>query len=394
MGSRHNRSSDSSDADDEGESLSSFDDDEYSDNESVQVPPRILSNHNSSNESDVRQPMARVTGTLIPGSFHRTWGNEVTSSRNDGFQPVTDYREVIRQQARELDVARAPKKKEDPIEKLFKPPRDIIFIGPWEGARDSAKDKKIWLLVNLQKNSEFACACLNRDIWRNDIVKSIVNSNFVLWQAGDDSSDCKRISVYYNIRTFPTIMIVDPRTGELVKLIKRFKNADTFTEDIMDFLGVFPDFESYDESIFLKYNPGKSKILVECERIAQEESAKKALEGAKEKDCATEETREQAADVAKQALLQKCLPSEPSATDKDIIIIRLRFPKGEQQIRRFRMDEQVKWLVAYCESLGYPTKSYRIFTSDVPKKEIATIDITKTFRELKWPTREQITIDS
>uniref|UniRef100_A0A914YY80 UAS domain-containing protein n=1 Tax=Panagrolaimus superbus TaxID=310955 RepID=A0A914YY80_9BILA len=273
MGSRDDRSYDSSDADDEVSDLSSIDD-EYSDNEDIQVAPSSSSNQNNA-ESDVRQPLARVTGTLIPENFHNTWRSQVTPSKNDGFQPITDYREVIRQQERELDAARAPKKKEDPIERLFKPPRELMFLGTWERARDSAQANKTWLLVNLQKNSEFACACLNRDIWRNDIVKEIVKGNFLLWQAGDDSSDCQRISAYYNIQTFPTIMVVDPRTGERVQFIRRFKNSDTFIEDLTDFLGLFPDFETYDESVFLKYNTGKSKVAEECERIAQQEADKK-----------------------------------------------------------------------------------------------------------------------
>uniref|UniRef100_A0AC35GY94 UBX domain-containing protein n=1 Tax=Panagrolaimus sp. PS1159 TaxID=55785 RepID=A0AC35GY94_9BILA len=122
-----------------------------------------------------------------------------------------------------------------------------------------------------------------------------------------------------------------------------------------------------------------------------------------EREALEAQEREENETLALQGKLKASLPSEPASTDKDIITIRLRFPTGDQHIRRFRMDEPVKcryvhkqnvfkWLVVYSESLGFNMKTYRLLTSDVPKKDVATLDNNKSFRELKWPPREQITI--
>lgn len=85
--------------------------------------------------------------------------------------------------------------------------------------------------MNLQKNSEFACSCLNRDIWSKDSVKAIVRNNFIFWQVGDDSGECKRVSAYYNVTKYPTVMAVDPRTGEKAKEFTRLRDAQVFIDE-------------------------------------------------------------------------------------------------------------------------------------------------------------------
>lgn len=87
-----------------------------------------------------------------------------------------------------------------------------------------------WLLVNVQDVKEFACQTLNRDIWSNEGVKELIQTNFVFWQVGialvvanqicqvrHDSVDGQRLNNYYKLKTYPAIFILDPRTGELVQ---------------------------------------------------------------------------------------------------------------------------------------------------------------------------------
>jgi Thioredoxin-like len=46
-----------------------------------------------------------------------------------------------------------------------------------------AKDTKRWLLVNLQRDSEFSCHALNRDVWRDELVENLIREGFVFWQS-------------------------------------------------------------------------------------------------------------------------------------------------------------------------------------------------------------------
>ena len=66
---------------------------------------------------------------------------------------------------------------------MFAPPDHLIYKeGGFEGARTMAKDSKRWLLVNLQRDSEFSCHALNRDVWRDELVENLVREGFILWQ--------------------------------------------------------------------------------------------------------------------------------------------------------------------------------------------------------------------
>ena len=66
---------------------------------------------------------------------------------------------------------------------MFAPPHHLLFKeGGFEGAREMAKSNRRWLLVNLQRDSEFACHALNRDVWRDELAENLIREGFVFWQ--------------------------------------------------------------------------------------------------------------------------------------------------------------------------------------------------------------------
>lgn len=109
------------------------------------------------------------------------------------------------------------------LAELFRPPFEIMYQGPWEKARDMGKDDEKWLLVNIQDPAIFDCQRLNRDIWKNDDIKATVRENFIFLQyAKDDPRGEQYNNYYFHARdssdAYPHIAIVDPRTGEQVKV--------------------------------------------------------------------------------------------------------------------------------------------------------------------------------
>ena len=100
------------------------------------------------------------------------------------------------------------------LEELFKPPIDIIFKGDLQTARDSATSAKKWLLVNIQDACEFQCQVLNRDVWSNEAVKTILREHFIFWQVSKKvfclfavSSKVKSVPVYRPLAYFSDIFI-------------------------------------------------------------------------------------------------------------------------------------------------------------------------------------------
>ena len=70
------------------------------------------------------------------------------------------------------------------LSQMFAQPTHLMHrAGGFMGAKNFAKDARRWLLVNIQSEDDFACHALNRDVWRNDMVESIVREGFILFQA-------------------------------------------------------------------------------------------------------------------------------------------------------------------------------------------------------------------
>jgi hypothetical protein len=109
------------------------------------------------------------------------------------------------------------------LAELFRPPFELMYQGSWEKARDMGKDEEKWLIVNIQDPAIFDCQRLNRDIWKNDDIKATVRENFIFLQyAKDDPRNQQYVNYYFHARdssdAYPHIAIVDPRTGEQVKV--------------------------------------------------------------------------------------------------------------------------------------------------------------------------------
>jgi UBX domain-containing protein 7 len=66
---------------------------------------------------------------------------------------------------------------------MFAPPIHLIHrAGGFQGARAMAKDTKRWLLVNIQRDAEFACHALNRDVWHDELIENLIREGFIFWQ--------------------------------------------------------------------------------------------------------------------------------------------------------------------------------------------------------------------
>lgn len=109
------------------------------------------------------------------------------------------------------------------LAEMYRPPFEIMSRLPWDQARQDGKDDEKWLLVNIQDPSIFDCQVLNRDIWKNAGIMDTVKENFIFMQyAKDDPRGNQYIQYYFQGRdsadAYPHIAIVDPRTGEQVKV--------------------------------------------------------------------------------------------------------------------------------------------------------------------------------
>ena len=366
-------------------------------------------------DEDVRAPMARTTETLVGPNF---------DDGDDGHAAVLEQMRR-RQQARGAlavtpfpDHSRGPHADQTPparpnnpfaqsvwddnarprpaalgtaeanrasrLADLFRPPYDLMSHFSWDEARDEGKDNKKWLLVNLQDMSDFNCQALNRDIWKDATVKSLVNENFIFLQYDKSDFAAEQYITFYfpneghqNPNNYPHVSIIDPRTGEQVKVWSGspFPGALEFHAQLAEFL------DRYSLSAHIKNPVSKAKRperVVDVDRMTEEEMLEMALQNSldangrvnqpniQDPDELTKSTgaltedkgkgREEAAEpeVAAQESAFSRIPSnqphvEPPADPKTTTRLQVRNPPG-RIIRRFRLDDRVsriyEWLKA------------------------------------------------
>lgn len=109
------------------------------------------------------------------------------------------------------------------LAEMYRPPFELMSRLPWDMARDEGREDEKWLLVNIQDPSVFDCQLLNRDLWKDAGVKDTVKEHFIFLQFNkDDPRGAPYLQYYFQgsdvSDNYPHIAIVDPRTGEQMKV--------------------------------------------------------------------------------------------------------------------------------------------------------------------------------
>ena len=196
-------------------------------------------------DEGVRAPIGRTTETLVGGPPDwRSNPDEMRAAIADQMMARQQRRSgarpgIFNQQASVWDRSEEmpnplvpvdtntgptlPTSKANMLAEMYRPPFDIMSRASWDNARDEGKESLKWLLVNVQDQSIFDCQVLNRDIWKNADIKDTIKEHFIFLQySKDDTRGDKYMQYYFHNRdsqdAYPHIAIVDPRTGERVKV--------------------------------------------------------------------------------------------------------------------------------------------------------------------------------
>ncbi|KAF2454900.1 hypothetical protein BDY21DRAFT_399028 [Lineolata rhizophorae] len=212
-------------------------------------------------EGGVRAPMARTTETLVgnedegmgigmefgrpgtmnsavmehlfrrdrgrggrPGIFNQRDSSSVWDAADENASSDSGSGSTHRQSlARATGGASEASAKSSMLAELYRPPFDIMSRLSWEEARGEGRAGEKWLLVNVQDPSIFDCQVLNRDVWKHAEIKETVRANFIFMQWNKDEPRAMPYLQYYfhnrdSADAYPHVAIVDPRTGEQVKV--------------------------------------------------------------------------------------------------------------------------------------------------------------------------------
>lgn len=187
----------------------------------------------------------------------------------------------------------------------------------WDEARGQGKDKEKWILVNIQDPAIFDCQVLNRDIWKYPGIMETVRENFIFMQyVKGDPRGSQYIQYYFQSRdsqdAYPHIAIVDPRTGEQVKVWSGapVPKATEFLMQLHEFLDRY-SLNASAKNPVARRKP-KAKKETQVEKMTEEQMLEMALQNSL---AGTEASR----DVDPDDLTRSISNSKPSrgAADED-----------------------------------------------------------------------------
>ncbi|KAM4771963.1 LOW QUALITY PROTEIN: UBX domain-containing protein 7 [Rhinophrynus dorsalis] len=214
-------------------------------------------------EDEVRAPIPQKQEILVePEMFGAPKRRRPARSIFDGFR---DFQTETIRQEQELRNGGAVDKKLTTLADLFRPPIDLMHKGSFETAKECGQIQNKWLMINIQNVQDFACQCLNRDIWSNEAVKTLIREHFIFWQVYHDSEEGQRYIQFYKLSDFPYVSILDPRTGQ--KLVEWHKlDPTSFLEQVTGFLGEHGQLDG------LSSSPPKKRLRSESLIDASEDS--------------------------------------------------------------------------------------------------------------------------
>jgi len=286
------------------------------------------------------------------------------------------------------------------LAEMYRPPFEIMSkLSTWDGVRAEGKEQEKWILVNVQDPNIFDCQVLNRDIWKHEQIRDTVRENFIFKQYTKTDPQASNYVRYYfqtsdSADAYPHIAIVDPRTGEQVKVWSGTpvpKPAD-FLMQLHEFLDRY-SLKANTRNPVAKRKVAKRKDL-EVEKMTEDEMLQMAMQNSlearpgpkdddpdiltrsvgnldkgKQRDVdedeemgaaveADPEEEDQGPSAASSAFAQISASNphaEPAPTAPDTTRIQFRHPGG-RVIRRFGLDEPVRhlyeWIKAAPETMG------------------------------------------
>ncbi|OBR04477.1 UBX domain-containing protein [Colletotrichum higginsianum IMI 349063] len=393
-------------------------------------------------QDDVRSPIARTTETLVGGY-----------EGDDGM----DLDTIIRAQMRQREAARAarggaanpfnhnlsiwdddgPTPPQQPAQaasneggsraqrlaELFRPPYDIMSRLDWDEARQEGKDEKKWILVNLQDMSDFNCQALNRDIWKDEAIRHLLEESFIFLQYDRTAMAAQQYINFYfhghgheNPENYPHVAIIDPRTGEQVKVWsgRPFPSASDFHAQLAEFLDRYSLAANSKNPVVDQAAPRPKTIDVD--RMTEEEMLEMALQNSlaasnggsgsgsgsssskptsnvidpdaltKSESPKVEAAEAEAASAsASQSIWTKIASdkphTEPENNPATTTRIQFRHPTG-RVIRRFTLDDSVRRIYEWLKSEPLEGKGGVEFElKRMPQGQDLTQDLDKTILE-------------
>ncbi|KAJ3180646.1 hypothetical protein HDU87_001759 [Geranomyces variabilis] len=250
---------------------------------------------------------------------------------------------------------------------MFAAPTAIMYQAHnMHQVREEGKRAKKWIMLTLNEPSEFGSQILNRDLWKDETVQTLIKEQFVFVYWGTQSPQAREHKTLYPVESFPYFCIVDPITGERMQTWYRTVKPQEFLEEVNDFLNAHSLYQTSSAPAPKKKKTSRAKTVTEMtedEQLAlalaasvQESSSspRPIVIDDDEDDVVADEMDEDTTQPVVQSSsdsktivgrLNEEPPNGPEATR-----IQFRLPDGTRKVRRFSKSDTVRVLFEYVRA--------------------------------------------
>jgi len=207
---------------------------------------------------------------------------------------------------------------------------------------------------------------LNRDVWRDDTIKDVVQGSFLFWQRDDKSTEGDQFCQYYQCgHQLPHICVIDPRT------MRRVKSWDgrkwTEPHDAAEYLFSFLDEFSMSRS------PLANSPVASPQMRPQDAPATDATGGDMQLTGLDVNMGTSASEAQAPVETAAVSPEEPPEGTQHLKVS-FKLPSGQRVPRRFLPDAPVEQMFAVASAATEQPMSRIDLSTQFPKRSLRTID--------------------
>ncbi|KAJ0897843.1 putative UBX domain, Ubiquitin-like domain superfamily, Thioredoxin-like superfamily [Helianthus annuus] len=254
----------------------------------------------------------------------------------------------------------------DNLASLYCPPFALMYHGPFEKAKDAANEQDRWLLVNVQSTREFSSHMLNRDTWGNEAVAQTITSNFIFWQVCDDTEEGCKIMSYYKLDSVPATLVIDPITGQKMRLWRGMIQPESFLEDVVQYMDSSP----MNHLLSLSRRHSRESSLASPPKLqdeTNEDDDKMKLVQASSMRTLNDisegflkDPRDIKEVTKKEKRVYPPLPEEPKGDKSLLCRVGVRLPDGSRVQRNFLRSDPIQLLWSFCAAKCGNEKPFRL----------------------------------
>ncbi|ODQ81867.1 hypothetical protein BABINDRAFT_6506 [Babjeviella inositovora NRRL Y-12698] len=292
---------------------------------------------------------------------------------------------------REVRERREHRKK---LADMFRPPFEIISKMALGQAKTLGRQTKQWILVNIQDNTDFRCQILNRDLWSSALVKQLVKEHFIFLQYQSDAPIAADYVQFYPFTDYPHIAILDPLTGERLKLWSENPDVEDWKTEVYEFLDRFTVGKDSNPTVTHKKRLDPSELTEEQQfelamkqsmgEIVEDTDAVEIIEGDESNPIDLDsdpEVPEADGLSPEQRLFAEIKPvsheepQDPATTTR----IQIRTGDGKRVVRRFGVEDPVRVIFEVIKAT-FEQVSDRPFVLTSQRTNLLT-ELNKTIQE-------------